>query len=127
MTPRTRRLKKLVKVQEQLTALHEMRHAMHLAAASAATREAQELAAGFDAPGSFSALFPEVYNRRISDALARAGEERGKAGDEAARLASATARANMAERAYRQARRADERRMEERTLLDLIEQKQTRG
>ncbi len=127
MAPRTQRLKKLVKVQEQLTALHEMRHAMHLAASAAAKRDAEEIAAGFDAPGSLSALFPEVYNRRISDALARADEENGKASAEAAQLASATARTNIVERAYRQARRADERHMEERTLLDLIEQQQTRG
>jgi hypothetical protein len=127
MAPRTQRLKKLVKVQEQLTALHEMRHAMHLAASAAEKRDAEEIAAGFDAPGSLSALFPEVYNRRISDALARADEEREKARAEAAQLASATARTNIVERAYRQARRADERHMEERTLLDLIEQQQTRG
>ncbi|MGS1094032.1 hypothetical protein ACVCNR_05510 [Aquamicrobium terrae] len=124
MTPRTRRLKKLVKVQDQLKALHEMRHAMHLAAAAAAKREAEELVAGFDAPGSLSSLFPEVYHRRIADAVTRAGTELEMARGEAAQLATATARTNMVQRDYREARRADERRLAERTLLDLIEQKQ---
>ncbi|MET3791632.1 hypothetical protein [Aquamicrobium terrae] len=124
MTPRTRRLKKLVKVQDQLKALHEMRHAMHLAAAAAAKREAEELVAGFDAPGSLSSLFPEVYHRRIADAVTRAGTELEMAHGEAAQLATATARTNMVQRDYREARRADERRLAERTLLDLIEQKQ---
>lgn len=127
MTPRTRRLQKLVRVQDQLRALHEMRHAMHLAGAAAARREAEELAAGFDAPGSLSEIFPEVYHRRIADAFARSDAELEKAREEAARLASATARANIVQRNYREARQADERQTSERMLLDLIEQKHKSG
>lgn len=123
MTPRTKRLQKLVKVQDQLRALHEMRHAMHLANAAAARRDAEELVARFDAPGSLSALFPDVYHRRIADAFAHADAELEKARDESSRLATATARANIVQRDYRDARQADERRSSERMLLDLIEQK----
>lgn len=126
MTPRTRRLKKLVRVQDQIRALHEMHHAMHLANAASARREAEELAAGFDAPGSLSALFPEVYHRRIADALTRSDAELEKARAESSRLATATARANMVQRDYRDACQTDERRSTERMLLDLIEQKHMR-
>ena len=123
MTPRTKRLQKLVKVQDQLRALHEMRHAMHLANAAAARRDAEELVAGFDAPGSLSALFPDVYHRKIADAFARADAELEKARDESSRLATATARSSIRQRDYRGARQAYERRSSERMLLDLIEQK----
>ena len=58
MTSRKDRLKKLVKVQEQLKAFHETRHAGFLAAASAAETEARELAKSFDAEASFRRFFP---------------------------------------------------------------------
>ena len=76
MATRKERLKKLVSVQEQLKALHEMRHAGFLAEASSAESEAAELRERFDAEGSLSALFPEIYHRRIDQALMRAATER---------------------------------------------------
>ena len=123
MTPRKERLRKLVIVQEQLKALHETRHAGFVSAAAAAGQEAAELAARFDADESMSVLFPEVYNRRIGQALARKDENVALARDEAGRIATATARTNMVERAYRDIRRQDERDNADRERLEMIERK----
>jgi hypothetical protein len=123
VTSRKDRLKKLVKVQEQLKAFHETRHAGFLAAASAAETEARELAERFDSEGSLSGLFPELYNRRISGALARKEASLESARGEAGRVATATARSNMVERAYREVRRSDERDRADRERLELIRRK----
>ena len=123
MTTRKERLRKLVIVQEQLKALHETRHAGFVSAAAAAGQEAAELAARFDADESMSVLFPEVYNRRIGQALARQEENVALAHDEAGRIATATARTNMVERAYRDIRRQDERDNADRERLEMIERK----
>ena len=122
MTTRRQRLKKLVSVQEQLKALHETRHAGFLAQAAAAAREADEIAASADAETSLSGLFPELYNRRIERALSREAENRDLARSEAERVATATARTNMVERSYREARRQDDRAKGERDRLEMIEQ-----
>jgi hypothetical protein len=124
MTTRKERLRKLVTVQEQLKALHETRHAAHLATAAAAGQEAAEIAARFDADDSMSVLFPEIYNRRIGQALARQEENIAMAREEAGRIATATARTNMVERAYRDVRRQDERDHADRERLEIIERKQ---
>lgn len=123
MTTRKERLRKLVIVQEQLKALHETRHAGFVSAAAAAGQEAAELAARFDADESMSVLFPEVYNRRIGQALARQDENIALARDEAGRIATATARTNMVERAYRDIRRQDDRDNADRERLEMIERK----
>ena len=122
MTTRRERLKKLVAVQEQLKALHETRHAGLLAAAASAAREAGELAERIDQAGSMSGLFPDLYHRRIDRALARESENRGLAREEADRVATATARTNMVERAYRDERRKDERIKGDSERLEMIEQ-----
>ena len=109
MATRKERLKKLVSVQEQLKALHEMRRAGFLAEASSAESEAAELRERFDAEGSLSALFPEIYHRRIDQALMRAASNLDLASEEAGRVATATARTKMVERAYREVSRQDER------------------
>lgn len=126
MTTRKDRLKKLVKVQEQLKALHETRRAGFLAAASTAGQETAELMQRFDAEGSLSVLFPELYHRRIAEAADRQVQNLESARREAGLLASATARTNMVERAYRTARRDDERQKSDRDRLELIEQKRHR-
>lgn len=126
MTTRKDRLKKLVKVQEQLKALHETRRAGFLAAASTAGQETAELMQRFDAEGSLSVLFPELYHRRIAEAADRQTQNLESARREAGLLASATARTNMVERAYRTARRNDERQKSDRDRLELIEQKRHR-
>jgi hypothetical protein len=123
MTSRKERLKKLVQVQEQLKALHETRRATFLSNAAAAKLEAETLVETFDAPGSLSSLFPDLYNRRIAKAVARSEADLENARNEAALVAAATARTNMVERAYDEARRLEERHQSDRERLDLIEQK----
>lgn len=122
MTTRRERLKKLVSVQEQLKALHETRHAGFLAQAAAAAQEAGEIAARADAETSLSGLFPELYSRRVERALSRETENRDLARHEAERVATATARTNMVERSYREARQQDDRARGERDRLEMIEQ-----
>ncbi|TIS54904.1 MAG: hypothetical protein E5W93_14360 [Mesorhizobium sp.] len=123
MTSRKDRLKKLVKVQEQLKALHETRHAGFLAAAAAAESEARELIKHFDTDSSLAGLFPALYHRRIADALGRKEQSLENARQETALIATATARTNMVERAYKDVRRRDERERSDRERLDLITQK----
>ncbi|RWC62044.1 hypothetical protein [Mesorhizobium sp.] len=123
MSTRKDRLKKLVKVQEQLKALHETRHATFLAAASAAETEAKELVGHFDQAGSLSALFPDLYHRRIAQAVVRQEANLASAKQEASLIAAATARTNMVERAYKDVRNRDERERSDRERLDLIAQK----
>ncbi|AZO61344.1 MAG: hypothetical protein E5X23_09925 [Mesorhizobium sp.] len=123
MASRKDRLKKLVKVQEQLKAVHETRHAGFLSAAAAAESEAKELIGHFDADSSLASLFPELYHRRIANALGQQKQNLESAREEATLIAAATARTNMVERAYRDARRRDERERSDRERLDLIAQK----
>lgn len=127
MSERTPRLKKLLKLQEKLKSLHETRHAGHVAEALAAEAEAKDLVERFDAAGSLSSLFPELYQKRIAGALARRDESLDLARREAERVATATARTNMVERSYRDARRHDERQESDRERLEIIEQKRGRG
>ncbi|WP_164754216.1 hypothetical protein [Mesorhizobium sp. M7A.F.Ca.US.008.03.1.1] len=124
MSTRKDRLKKLVKVQEQLKALHETRHASFLAAASAAETEARELVGHFDQADSLSALFPDLYHRRIAQAVVRQEANLASARQEASLIAAATARTNMVERAYKDVRNRDERERSDRERLDIIAQKQ---
>ena len=123
MTTRKERLKKLVKVQEQLKALHETRHAGFLAAAARAESEAKELIERFDTDSSLAGLFPALYHRRITDALGRQKQNLENAHEEASLIATATARTNMVERAYKEVRNRDERESSDRERLDLIAQK----
>ncbi|WP_027038232.1 hypothetical protein [Mesorhizobium ciceri] len=125
MSTRKDRLKKLVKVQEQLKALHETRHATFLAAAGAAEAEARELVGHFDQADSLSALFPDLYHRRIAQAVVRQEANLASARQEASLIAAATARTNMVERAYKDVRNRDERERSDRERLDLITQKRT--
>jgi hypothetical protein len=123
MASRTERLRKLVDVQEQLKAFHEMRRANALAEAAAAGREASELAARFDAADSLTDLFPDLYARRIERALRRQDQRLASARTEAGHVATQTARTNMVERSWREAMRADERQAEDRATLEAVERK----
>ena len=123
MSTRKDRLRKLVKVQEQLKALHETRHATFLAAASAAEAEARDLVGHFDQTDSLSGLFPDLYHRRIAQAVGRQEASLESARQEAGLIAAATARTNMVERAYKDVRNRDERERSDRERLDLIAQK----
>ena len=123
MTTRVERLKKLLTLQEQLKAMHEMRHAGFVAEAVAAKQEAADIVDRFNAEDSMSALFPEVYHRRIGSALTREDTNRKYASSEAAKVATAAARTNMVERTYREARVADERERGDKERLEIIAQR----
>ena len=123
MTTRVQRLKKLLTLQEQIKALHELRHAGFVAEAASAKKEAADLVDRFNSDDSLSALFPEVYHRRIGSALSREDANKKLATGEAAKVATATARTNMVERNYRDERVADERQKGDRERLDIIGQR----
>lgn len=123
MSIRKDRLKKLVKVQEQLKALHETRHATFLATAASAEAEARDLVGHFDRDNSLSGLFPDLYHRRIAQAVVRQEANLASAKQEAGLIAAATARSNMVERAYKDVRNRDERERSDRERLDIIAQK----
>lgn len=127
MTTRRQRLKKLVQVQEQLKALHETRHATFLSQAHSAEAEARELVERFDTSGSLSGLFPDLYHRRIANAVERQQANLEGASREAGLVVAATARTNMVERAYKDVSRRDERERSDRDRLDLIGQKRADG
>lgn len=120
MASRVQRLRKLLEVQNQMKALHELRHAAHLAEAVAAATEAEELAKRFDDSDSLSALFPEVYNRRIGQALAREQASRELAAREIHHIATASARVTVIEKAYRAALALERRTEEERDAIELV-------
>lgn len=120
MVARKERLRKLVEVQEQLKAFHEMRRAGFLSAAASAAEEAAALAARFGQPGSLADLFPDLYVRRIDAALARERRNLDGARIEAASVAAATARTNMVERSWKEAVRADERLAQDRETLEAV-------
>ncbi|MDW6024418.1 hypothetical protein SAZ10_21945 [Mesorhizobium sp. BAC0120] len=120
MTTRRERLQKLASVQEKLKAFHEMRLAGFRAEALAAEREANAMREAFDMGDSMSALFPEIYHRRIERALDRAAANMTLAEAEAMQLAAATARSNMVDRAYRSVTRQEERAQADRERLEMI-------
>jgi len=123
MDQRVQRLKKLLALQEQLKALHELRHAGHVAEAVAARREAVEIVDRFNADQTMPTLFPEVYHSRIAQALSREEASLTQAAGEASKVAGATARTNMVERTYREARAADERQRADSDRLEMIGQR----
>ncbi|OQM77059.1 hypothetical protein [Manganibacter manganicus] len=126
MTNRRERLKKLVEVQEQLKALHEARRAGHLVAAVTAEAEAEMLISRFNAPDSLAGMFPQLYHRRVVEAVTARDLNHEMAKQEAEQIAKATARTNIVERAYRTALAQDEREKSDRERLELIERKQTK-
>lgn len=121
MASRAERLKRLVRLQEQIKALHETRHATHLSQAAAARRDADELLDALNAASPLPGLFPDIYNRRIGAAIDREAQETANARVEAGRVATATARTNIAERAYREALRLEERDAAEKEQLESVE------
>lgn len=121
MPSRLDRLQNLVAVQQQLKAFHEMRHAAHLAQAQAAAADAAEIMARAEAPDSLSTLFPDVYSRGVAGALARSQASTEQAAAEAARVATQTARTNIAERSYREARVEEERQTADKERLDALQ------
>lgn len=123
MTTRAERLKRLVRLQHQIKALHETKHATHLSHAAAARQEASEMLEALNAASPMPGLFPDLYNRRIGAAMEREAQENDRAQQEASHVATATARTNIVERAYREAFRLEEREIAEKEQLETIERK----
>lgn len=121
MTTRSDRLKRLVRLQKQIKALHETRHATHLSQAADARQEATELLEALNATSPLPGLFPDLYNRRIGAAMGRESQEIRNAEIEAGRVATATARTNIVERAWRDAFRMEERDAAEKETLENVE------
>lgn len=125
MVNRSQRLKRLVKLQEQIKALHETRHATYVAEANAARADATELLAALNAASPLPGLFPDLYNRRIGDAFALEEQKTAKAKHEQGQVATATARTNIVERAWRDALRSEERSAAEKEQLENVERRAT--
>lgn len=120
MAPRTRRLRQLIELQQQLKAIHEMRHAGLLRESVAAQEEATTLMAHADGRSPIANLFPDLYTRRIEAALTRKDEKSRLAREEAGRIASESARANIVARYYQEALQQEERIAGEREALEAI-------
>lgn len=121
MASRTERLRSLVELQRQLKAYHQMRHATFVAEAQSAGAEAAEIMAQADAPSSLAALFPDIYARGVGNALKRQTANLEKAHIEAAAVATETARTNIVEQAYKEARMLEDREKAEKEQLEAIQ------
>jgi hypothetical protein len=121
MANRSDRLKRILRVQEQLKAMHEMRRANALRAAHGAAAEAAEIAAGKDADDSLSRLFPDLYERAIVKAHDKRDRHLETARQEADRIATETVRTDRVGQDYRAAVRVEERAAEERNALETVE------
>ncbi|WP_048647446.1 hypothetical protein [Nitratireductor soli] len=118
---RRQRLEKLVLVMQRLKNVHEAQRAGHLAMAAAADTEAGEITARLDAGDAMAALFPELYHRRVANALQRSRESSARAQAEARNIMAADARSNALARAYREATDLEERDRADKDRLEFIE------
>ena len=121
MATRSDRLKRILRVQEQLKAMHEMRHANALRAAHAAEAEAAEIASGKEGDVSLSRLFPDLYERAIVKANDKRDRHLATARQEAHKIATETVRTDRVGQDYRAAKRVEERAVEERNALETVE------
>ncbi|MCR4264813.1 hypothetical protein [Nitratireductor sp. ZSWI3] len=112
---------------QHLTDYHQARHAGHLAQAASASSEAEEITARIDAGEAMSALFPEIYHRRIADALQRSRASAENAQAEARKAVTADARTSALARAYREAASAEERDLADKERLELIQRGKASG
>jgi hypothetical protein len=120
MSPRTKRLRQLIDLQQQMKAIREMRHADLRREAVAAEQEAAALMAGVENQSPIASLFGDLYTKRIGAALSRKDEKDRLAREEATRIASETARANIVKRYYQEALRQEERMAAEKETLDSV-------
>jgi len=121
MASRSDRLKRILRVQEQLKAMHEMRRANALRAAHEAEAEAAEIASGKDTEDTLSRLFPDLYERAIVKAHDRRDRHLESARQEAQKIATETVRTDRVGQDYRAAVRVEDRAAEERNALETVE------
>jgi len=127
MVERTKRLKQLLTLQEQLKSFHEMRRAGYLANAAAAGRDIADIMERQSSVDSLSSLFPDVYAGFVEKASTRQRKNEMLAASEAAKVATETARTNMVERSWREALRDDERKADDRAALEAAERMRKPG
>ncbi len=127
MAQTRQRLEKLLALHGQLGRAHEARRGAHLAAASAAREEGETLRARFDAPGSLSALFPELYHQHIDRARAREAEAEAKAANEAAAIARLAARERLINQRLAEITRWEDRMRDEQVVLAWVESRIASG
>jgi hypothetical protein len=120
MSARTRRLAKLLTLQQKVTAFHEMRLAGFAAEAAQAAAEASRVLEMRDGPESLAGVFPEVYLQSAARAIVRQEASAAAAKQETARVALESARTGLVEQSWRQARRQDERAAGEVEGLELL-------
>ncbi|TAN19010.1 MAG: hypothetical protein EPN45_00920 [Rhizobiaceae bacterium] len=118
-----KRLRRLLDVQDKLKAVHETRHADYAAKTAAAQREVADLFAEMGKPDSFSRLFPDLYVRAARAALQREHRFKEKTREEAAAVAMETARTRMVEEAWRSAKRQEDRKEQEKEILEAVERR----
>ena len=123
MQSRADRLKRIVRLQRQIEALHETKRANHLSQAAAARQETAELVESLNAASPLPGLFPDIYNRRIGSAIEREERETRNAEDEARKLANATARVKIVEKAWKEAARLEERDAADKERLEIVERR----
>lgn len=121
MARESKRIARLIAVQNQLKAFHEMRHAALVRQAREAARDAEEIGARKNDGSSLAHVFPELYDRGIARSLAARDRSEAAAAAEAGKIAAQTARANMLTRAYRAASGAEERDAQEKAALESVE------
>ncbi|EIM74668.1 hypothetical protein A33O_10873 [Nitratireductor aquibiodomus RA22] len=126
-TPRQKRLQKLVLVMQRLKDFHQAQHAAHMAEAAAARDEARTITETLDSGTAMTALFPELYHRRVASALERSRTSADRARQEAQSIMQADARSNALARAYREAADLEERSAADKERLEFIERRRTNG
>jgi hypothetical protein len=121
MESRAGRLKRLIRLQEQIKSLHETRHANHLTQAANARADANDLLDSLNKASPLPGLFPEMYNRRIGAAVDLEQRETQMAEQERVNVATATARTKRVQQAWREAAMIEQRAAEEKEQLEIIE------
>jgi broad specificity phosphatase PhoE len=127
MSERTKRLKDLAEVQGRIHQLHQARRATLLAEAHAAQAEAEAIGQRSYEAGSLSDLFPDLYARKVAEALRRRDEKIAAASAEGRAAATAKARAEKIAEAHETARAVELRQLEDRERLDSLEQRLARN
>ena len=120
MATRTKRLRQLIELQQQMNAIHETRHAGFLRDAAAAAAEAEDLARRSQEASPLAGLFPDLYPRRVAQALEKKAEMTELAKKEAGRIAAEEARTDVVRRNYREALRQEERAGAEKEILEIL-------
>ncbi len=120
MSRKTQRLTRLLDLQQKVKKVHETRQATHMAQARAAETEAEDVIAAFNAEGSLSSLFPELYHARVAGATAAKQQHLANVQVEALRVAKASVRVDAVRRQVVVARRADDRAADERDQTEAL-------